>query len=424
MPKIIRTVPCFLVLYLGLSAGPAWGVDYHLGMDVSAGYKSHANYLDRGSRGLVGQLHFTRDRSYGLVSASPYLSFSLHDGVDGYIQADIDWENSDDPETGKNLETDLGNAYLSLSRKDLRADLGLQTVALGNGRIMDDDVPAAALNLDSGQGYLQLVLAQVLDSSPMVAATMGYHPGYLEKASLFGIWFDDRDDAFAHAIPPIYQTLLAPRSEGDLYWAGASVELFLGKALFSAVAAYQWGRFRLYNETASSSRNVSAYLADLSLEGNLADWCSLGAFVFAASGDDTPLRNDLKAFVAIRPFNPRAAIFFDPEFLGRDAQADRLTFSGGFFGGVIAPGLTLNLASASGLALATTLASFYAQEALDDGSQWYGWELDLDLNFTFARIYTLYAEAARFQHGDYYEALLDEKVDPAVRLCIGLRASF
>ncbi len=70
------------------------------------------------------------------------------------------------------------------------------------------------------------------------------------------------------------------------------------------------------------------------------------------------------------------------------------------------------------------MATFYANQALDDGGQWYGWEIDLGLSYTFGRFYTLYAEAARFQHGDYYESLLKETVDPAVRLSVGLRASF
>jgi len=237
-------------------------------------------------------------------------------------------------------------------------------------------------------------------------------------------WFKDQDDAFAKAIPRIYQVLLEPKSDGDLYWAGVSADLFVGKALFSAVGAYQWGEFRLYNDTASLRRAVSAFLADLSVEGNLSDWCSLGAFVFVAGGDDKPLRDDLNAFVSIMPFNPRAAIFFDPEFLGRDEDAEKLTFNGGFFSGVIAPGLTLNLVSASGLSLETTVATFFAHQALDDGSRWYGWEVDLGVSYDFARFYTLYFEAARFEHGDYYESLLNEKIDPATRFSIGLRASF
>ena len=68
-----------------------------------------------------------------------------------------------------------------------------------------------------------------------------------------------------------------------------------------------------------------------------------------------------------------------------------------------------------------TVATFYAQQDLDDGSRWYGWEVDLELSYTFAKDYTLYAEAAQFRHGDYYESLLNEPFDPASRLSVGIR---
>ena len=211
---------------------------------------------------------------------------------------------------------------------------------------------------------------------------------------------------------------------GSPHNEGTSVEIQLGKVLLSAVGAYQWGDFRLFNDTASASYDVSAYLADLSLSGNLSSWCSLEAFVFATGGDDAPLSRELNTFVAIAPYNPRAAIFFDPEFMGRDPDEQMLTFNGGFFGGVIAPGLALNLESSAGMSAEAAVATFYAPEDLQDGSRWYGWELDLELRYTFSQDYTLFLEAAQFRHGDYYESLLNEEVDPATRLSVGIRYQF
>jgi hypothetical protein len=421
MQNILRALFACVLLGSWLLVRPACALDYHLGLDAGGSYTRHDNYLDRGSLGLANQLHFSSDRSFSLLWADPSLSFSLKKGVTGYVQADIQWENSDVAVSEEGVEAELTNAYLSLSKGGVSADLGLQRVLLGNGLIMADDVPAAVLNLNQGKGYLQLTLARALDSSPLAAATLGYRPGYLENLSLFGIWFQDRDDAYANAIPYIYRLLFAPESDGDLYWVGASAELFMGGARFSAVGAYQWGRLRLYNDAVSVSHDVSAYMADLSLEGNLSSWSSLGAFVFVSGGDDTPLRGDVNTFIAIMPYNPRAAIFFDPEFLGQDPEDQMLTFNGGFFGGVIAPGLTLDLESEAGFSAEATVATFYAQQELKDGSRWYGWEVDLELSYTFARDYTLYAEAAQFQHGDYYESLLNEPLDPATRLSVGLR---
>lgn len=422
--EIHRLLLMLIAIWLWYAPIPASGADYHLGLDLSAGYNTQDNYLDRGDLDLLGQRHFSNDRSYILMRAEPYLSFNLQHGFGGFIQAAVDWENPREEGGEEAVETDLPNAYLTLSRTGVSIAAGLQTISFGNGLIMVDDVPAATVELKHGKGYLQCIGAQALDSSPMLAATIGFHPGYYENVALFGISFKDQDDAFAKASPLIYQLLLEPESQGDLYWAGVSAEIFVGRAQLSLVSAYEWGQFRLSNATSRLSRNISAFMADLSLEGNLSDWCSLGAFVYFASGDDTPLSGDLNAFVSILPFNPRADIFFDPQFLGRGTEDDKLTFNGGFFGGVIAPGLTLNLVSASGLTLETTLATFYAHQALDDGSQWYGWEIDLGVSYNFARLYTIFAEAARFEHGDYYESLLSEPVDPATRVSVGLRASF
>jgi hypothetical protein len=424
MQNIFRAFFGCFVLGFWLIASPACALDYRLGLDTGASYTRHDNYLDRGSLGLYDQLPFSVDRSSALFWADPNLSFTLNKGISGYIQADVQWEDSDDVVGEEGVAGKLTNAYLSLSKGGVSADLGLQTVLLGNGLIMADDVPAALLNLNQGNGYLQLTLARVLDSSPMAAATLGFRPGYLEELALFAIGFKDQDDAFANAIPSIYRLQYAPKSDGGLYWVGASAELFVAKARFSAVGAYQWGRLRLYNTTGGVSHDISAYMADLSLEGNLTSWSSLSAFAFVSGGDDTPLRGDVNTFIAIMPYNPRATIFWDPEFLGRESEDQMLTFNGGFFGGVIAPGLTLDLESEKGLFAEATVATFYAQKELNDGSRWYGWEIDLQLGYTFAEDYTLYAEAAQFRHGDYYESLFNQPLNPATRLSVGLQVSF
>ena len=206
MPLTVRTFSIlFTLLLLLLPASPtaSWALDYDLGLDLGGSYNSHDNYLDNDGLRRVDRLHFTHDRSYFLVQADPRLTFTLREGVSGYIQADVYWESSDEEENDAESGADLTNAYLSLSRGKVTADIGLQTISLGNGLIMADDVPAAVLNLDAGKGYLQLTLARALDSSPLVAAKIGTRPGYFEDAAIFGSWFQDKDDAFARAVPAV-----------------------------------------------------------------------------------------------------------------------------------------------------------------------------------------------------------------------------
>lgn len=127
-----RILFLFFVLGSWLSVSPAYPWDYHLGLDTGGSWTCYDNYLDRGSLGLPSQLHFSSDRSYSLMWAAPYLSFSPKKGVTGYIQADISWENSDVEVVDEGFDAELTNAYLSLSKGGVSADLGLQTATIMN----------------------------------------------------------------------------------------------------------------------------------------------------------------------------------------------------------------------------------------------------------------------------------------------------
>ena len=159
-------------------------------------------------------IRYFRDRSYLLLSANPYLSFALQENVSGYVQADINWQNSDDEKDAEQCEIELTNACLSLAKGGVSADLGLQTILVGNGLIMADDVPAITLDFSVGSSNLQMTLARVLDSSPMAVVTIGHQPGGFENLAVFGVWIRDEEDAFAKSLPPVYQLLFR---HGDYY---------------------------------------------------------------------------------------------------------------------------------------------------------------------------------------------------------------
>lgn len=146
-------------------------------------------------------IRYFRDRSYLLLSANPYLSFALQENVSGYVQADINWQNSDDEKDAEQCEIELTNACLSLAKGGVSADLGLQTILVGNGLIMADDVPAITLDFSVGSSNLQMTLARVLDSSPMAVVTIGHQPGGFENLAVFGVWIRDEEDAFAKSLP-------------------------------------------------------------------------------------------------------------------------------------------------------------------------------------------------------------------------------
>lgn len=418
---LIRVAFWFFFLFYAL---PVWAVDYTIGIEIEGAYTDQKNFLNRDDWARLDYFHFSESTYHLQWRATPHISLALKEGIEAFFQTDILFVDTDETDVDEGLNTEPTNAFLNLSNKKVSANIGLQAILLGQGRIMADNVPAAIFEYQPSKYYIQMTLAQVLGGSPMVGAAIGYKPDIFEYLEFFALWFQDKDNAFAEALPLIYQIWLDPESEADVYWIGGSTDLFVGDALFSAVGAYQWGEISFSGNHFTSNTKLDSFMIDLALEGNISEWCSLGAFFFVAGGDDTPLRGDLNSFVAIMPYNPRAAIFFNPEFLDLQVDDERLTFNGGFYGGVLAPGLTLTLAPVADLSMEATLTTLYAQEPLSDGSEWYGWEFDLEFDYTLNDNYSLYLAAAQFTHGDYYKSLLEESTDPATLFTIGLRASF
>lgn len=418
----------FALVVLSLCVSATAAADALWDIQISESYNIREDYLQRDNLELIGDLHFTRDRSYNLVYLRPSLAVTAAKGVHGYLAADFFWQTPVEEDEGEAIEADASTAYLSLNGRNVSADLGLQPVAFGNGLIMADDALAAAIDVRVGNIYADVKAARVMDHSPMVGLSLGYRPDHYERMEMFGIWYRDRDDTFAYSTPFVYQLFSDLSSEGDLYYLGAAADLFVGNTLFSLVGAYQTGRYAIAYQTAGGQSgrgraDVHAYFADMGLQRNLADWCTAELFCFVASGDAEPTGGELEAFVSITPYNPRAAIFFDPDFLDL-ADDRRLTFSGGFFNGVIAPGVALTLSPDNGFSAEAALIYMYAHKALNDGSRWYGWEVDVAVRYTVAEKFELFVEAARFEHGDYFESLLDESVSPAMRLSVGLRTLF
>jgi hypothetical protein len=421
-----KSITILLVL-LGLfpsTASAAQTSDVNLGMDINASYHVQDNFLERNRLGRLSDIHFTKNRAYGFINLHPSLSVQVNEWVYGNVGVNVSWENPVDEGQEDEVESDVTSAYLSFKGSHIRTDIGIQPIEFANGFILADNVLAAVIQGDIGKGYAKLEAACVLDSSPMVGLTLGYRPGYFERLEIFGVWLSDRDDTLAYSLPYAYQELLDLSSEGNLYYFGGAADLFVGDALLTFVGAYQSGQYTVgYLSNGRFEVDVNAYFGDISLEKNLSDSCTVGFFCYLASGDDTPFRSDIETFIAATPYNPRATIFFDPDFMDND-DADRLTFSSGFFGGAIAPGISLTLLSEWGLTAEAALIYLYAHRSLDDGSQWYGWEADLAVSYAFGKKYRLFVEAARFEHGDYFESLLDEKIDPAVRFVAGIDASF
>jgi hypothetical protein len=417
-----------LLSVLNLLVIPALGAaatQTALEIEISEAYTLKENDLQRDNLERVNDLHFQRDRSYNLINITPSLSLTAEKHLEAFLSADLVWENPVEDDRHNGVDAELNSAFISIKGGKLRTDLGFQPVLIGNGFIMADNVPAAVVHMDFGKGYAEMKSVLALDSSPLFGLTLGYRPGYFEHIEIFAARFQDQDDAFAASAPLVYQLWRDLSSEGSLTYYGASARLFAGNALLSMTGACQTGEFTISNGIRDATTDVDAWFGDIGLERNFSEWLNIGIFCFFASGEqiDRPLEGKLNAWVSVNSYNPRAVIFFDPDFFDND-DADRLTFGGGFGGGLIAPGAQIAIVSPWGLSAQAAWINFYADKALEDGARWYGWEADVEISYTFRDQYRLFVEAARFEHGNYFESRLDETIDPAMRITVGLSAAF
>lgn len=432
MLKLVIAILVVFFCFFSFTASAEETSDVDYNIDIGAAYVVQDNFLRSGILRRLHDTHLTKNRSYGLIDILPSLSVRANEWVQGYFGVSVTWENPEDEWQDDPLESEVTSAYLSLKSNRIRADIGIQPVEFANGFILADNVLAAVINGSHGNGYAEVKAAHVLDGSPMAGVTLGYRPGYFERLELFGIWLNDREGILADSLPftrldtrlDTLQALIDLKSEGNIYYIGGAADLFVGDTMLTIVGAYQTGEYTIeYLANGRAEVSVNAYFGDIGLAKNLGDNFSVELFCHLASGDNTFRDRDLEAFFAATPYNPRAAIFFSPEFMDND-DADRFSFTGGGFGGAVAPGINLTLISEWGLTAEAALIYLYAHQSLEDGSQWYGWEADLSLSYAFAKKYRLYVEAARFEHGDYFESLLDEQIDPAVRFVAGIDASF
>jgi hypothetical protein len=405
---------------------PAGGLEEYLDLEIGESYTIQENYLD------LEKGDFTRDESYNLLRVTPSISWAPEQWLHLFGSVDLLWQNPvyDD---GEQLEANLTAAYLDLSSPSVRLTAGGIPMQFGRGLIMADEDLAAILEVTFGKPYLELKVVRIADASPMASVGVGYRPSRFEHAELFGVWFSDRDDIIADA--PLFPGR-DRSSSADIYWFGASAELFVGPALFSVVGAYQTGHFTVdgsyrsivppfEERTYSVERDIAAYFCDLAVEANAAEWVSLGAFCYIASGDENIGQDDFNAYATISAYNPRLAIFFDPDFIDRD-NSDQFTFGGVTRNGVVAPGITLGVEPVEAVILEASAAWLYAQEESSNGDRRYGYEVDVGMTITVLKDHEIFLQAARFEHGNFFKSRQESGAspDPAFRFVIGGRLVF
>lgn len=406
-----------VLLWLVVRPGGSAAMEYHLGLVASDMVYAQRNYLDSAASG------FSRDRDYNLLTVSPLLDVSLSGQAFILLSGDLEWTYEPDTAAEGYSESEVTGVWtaasLTLGDRPIQLCLGVQAMKFGTNLITVDEVPAVRLTAAAGRWSLDLQAARIMEQSPMAGLDLGFRPGPFESVNFFGAWYRDEENALAASLPDLYQ-VLDPTSSGELWWAGVTAQLFLGKILMSATAVYEQGDIRFEHLLGQTRRDVAAYLMDVGLEVNAGDQVSLGLFLFTASGDDDLRDDTLESFVSPLPYNTRATIFFDPEWLDRYID-EEIIYGGATVHGVVAPGGSITLAPIEALLMTGRVAIFYPQVNGPEGRNWYGWEADLDISYTLTDNFELFAQAARFEHGDYFENSQGDAPEPSLLFAIGGR---
>ena len=320
-------------------------------------------------------------------------------------------------------------AYLNVASKKFSLQLGLLPFYIGRGLIISDHEPGITLEYRTKKNlYFSLSNALTKESSPLTSLSVGYIPGFLEKIELFGAWLHDINDAFAKTArqstnyySPYYFDEI--KNKGDLYWYGLLADLFVGDILLSLTAIGQYGIFHVdhtlyiykYNiipDTITISQMIEgqtdfilpAYLIDIEAQYNISDWLTLGAFFFLSPGNASvqqgKRQQNLTIFLAPSPYSPRSTIFFNGGYSGGN-DPDALYNVGVRWFGVISPGLEFYLQPTRDLSAEINFSLFFPQDNPFDKYRWYGWETDLNINYSWRDKHHLFFQAAFFQHGDF-----------------------
>ncbi len=420
--KIIATI--IIPLFFWIPAATTQALEYRLGGEIYNRFYMDDHFWDG------EDLQFARSERYNVLTAAPSLSLTVGKFLSGYLQADVEWFHFFDPGPEDALEPELTGAYVTLSTAGVAASIGKMPLQFGKGLITASDEPAVSLHLeDAHHRYLTITGAQVMDTSPMAAVTLGYRPGFLERIECFGVFFQDEDNGFADMLnQSIWVDDL--RSEGHLYWLGVGLDLFIGDLYASGVAMLEKGDLDLSNALRTVPVSVSGYLVDVSLDYNINDRISVGAFCFLASGDanlrEKELSNlTLNTFLSPLPFNPRGAIFFDPEFSDLDLDQEDMLWPGGVtISGAVVPGVRLSLQVLEPLSLDWMLATYYPEQKPADDRDWYGWETDVLLTYRWSDSKKVFLEADLFRHGNYFRQAGGGSPEAASRIMAGFHLIF
>lgn len=418
-PFIFMTMAVCLFFF----TAPGHPFEYRLGVEIFEGLFKEDNYLDETS------VTFDYDETYNILGVYPECDVDFGNNISGYALGELEWVHSwdasdqNDQDDENDLEVELADIFLSFSASDFSVDVGLQPFYMGKGIVYYSDEPGIAFRYDAWKStYLKGDIFRIFDNSSMTKMTVGYVPGFLETVEIIGAWYHDADDKIARLYEPFYEETDLD-SSGNLFWVGGQADFFVYDMFVSCLMLQQFGSVEIDDGAGGLDFDVSAYLIDLALNYNISSQFSAGAFVFTASGDNSPITGSLNAFMSPMPFNQTTAIFFNGGFKRYDI-VDEILLGGVTWDGVTSPGLKFEYQPNSKIITELVAAMMFPQRELFDMDAWYGWEADTRISYEFYQTHKLFLDAGIFAHGNFFKQKYGFRPDPATRIVAGVHLMF
>ena len=411
----------FLACAFIFSPDAGFALEYRTGWAFFDAFFKENNYLYSQPDAESGTL--ITDDTYAILGVYPYIGLDFNEHFSAYFQAGFDWTHSWEAEDSEDWDADVIGAAMSYASSAFSTDVGVQPFRPGKGLISYGDEPGISFQFNGwDRAYIKGDVFEVLETSPMAMLTLGYRPGFLETVEVFGAGFHDADDGMADLFTP-FSDDVDITTTGNLFWAGAAADVFIGKAYVSGMWIQQFGAVDMDRPAVSDELEVSAFLMDMEISYPLLQAVSASVFLFAASGDSQPLDDHLTAFVSPMPFNDRTAIFFNGGFARYDVE-ERVTLGGVTWNGVVAPGVGLDYQPYPEIVTNLTVALLFPENDSFSREDWYGWETDARVAYEFYPNQKVFFEAGILSHGNYWKERVGYRPDPSTRLVAGLDLFF
>ncbi|OGQ85360.1 MAG: hypothetical protein A2289_01375 [Deltaproteobacteria bacterium RIFOXYA12_FULL_58_15] len=325
----------------------------------------------------------------------------------------------------------------SFAWQHVSLDIGKRYTQVGDSLIFEDYATGAAFTLDlagiglddwqlHGSGVLVGQTIEELEiPAPLAILRLEYQLSLFESVGAFGVFYSERNgrlhDVLASALSegvigtttdqtPLERIWSNDTSAGNVTYVGVDAHLLPADGLsIRATGAFSFGALEVdIADQSSLTFDLRSWAASAQANYGISTNLGVGAFAFALSGDEPPVRGnadhvDYRAFIGIAPYWTWTGIFFSGG-LSQGFFPGRATAAGVNGHGVGGGGGSVEYSKGNGFVELRTagLWSTSPPTVLGDGGRFYGIETDLIAEWDMLRWLGVSVELDVFWPGSFF----------------------